>query len=470
MAKKVAKKVAKKKPMHKSAPKKVAARPALLRSKSAGHRKVAPPAKKTSPAARKAVVVAKKPVAPPPAKKPALPPRRSYRVHVEEKILPQIEPPIVPTAGRASASVKNLPAHLAPKRISEGRVYLTEEENISEILPSLIEMQILSYRWFLTEGIKELLEEISPITDFSGRKMELRILGHAFDPAKYDPETCRRRNLTYEAAMKGHVQLINKETGEIKEQDVFLGSIPLMTNTGTFIVGGIERVVVHQLVRSPGVFFSKMPDYPKYHAAKIIPKRGVWLEIETDRRGIITCKIDRKRKIPITQLLRVFGYATDQKILDLFVSVKGKDTDFVLTTLEKDSVRTMEEAYQSIYRKIRPGDLATPENAKQLIDSLFFDFKKYDMGHIARYKLNRRFGFKTASDEEHRVFQVSDFVAILKELVSLNNGEGVPDDIDHLANRRIRSVGELVQNKYRVGLVRTERIIKDRMTVLDMET
>ncbi|MDD4287415.1 MAG: DNA-directed RNA polymerase subunit beta [Candidatus Peribacteraceae bacterium] len=471
MAKKVAKKT-QKKPAPKSAPprhSRVTVTPKKVAHHSASHGRHVHQ-HKAAPVAKKAVVAAKKPVAVLPAKKPMLPPKRTYRVHVEEKILPQIEPPIVPTAGRPTTAIRNLPTHLMPKRISEGRVYLTEEENISEILPSLIEMQILSYRWFLTEGIKELLEEISPITDFSGRKMELRILGHAFDPAKYDPETCRRRNLTYEAATKGHVQLINKETGEIKEQDVFLGSIPLMTNTGTFIVGGIERVVVHQLVRSPGVFFSKMPDYPKHHAAKIIPKRGVWLEIETDRRGIITCKIDRKRKIPITQLLRVFGYATDQKILDLFASVKGKDTDYILTTLEKDSVRTVEEAYQSIYRKIRPGDLATPENAKSLIDSLFFDFKKYDMGQIARYKLNRRFGFKTDNDESHRVFQVSDFTAILKELINLNNGLGVPDDIDHLANRRIRSVGELVQNKYRVGLVRTERIIKDRMTVLDMET
>ncbi|MFH1443785.1 MAG: DNA-directed RNA polymerase subunit beta [Candidatus Peregrinibacteria bacterium] len=465
MAKKVAKKVQKKnqkkKVASKSAPKKVARR-SSTQSRSQKSKVV--------PRGKKPVAAAEKSAPPAPTKKPALPPKRTYRVHVEEKILPQIEPPIVPPAGRISASVRNLPTNLTPKRFFEGRVYLTEEENISEILPSLIEMQVLSYRWFLTEGIKELLQEISPITDFSSRKMELRVLGHAFDPPKYDPDTCRRRNLTYEAAMKGHVQLINKETGEIKEQDVFLGSIPLMTNTGTFIVGGIERVVVHQLVRSPGVFFSKMPDYPKHHAAKIIPKRGVWLEIETDRRGIVTCKIDRKRKIPITQLLRVFGYTTDQKILDLFQSVKGKDADYIQATIDKDPVRTVEESYQSIYRKIRPGDLATPENAKQLIDSLFFDFKKYDMGQIARYKLNRRFGFKTDNDESHRVFQVADFVAILKELVNLNNGVGVPDDIDHLANRRIRSVGELVQNKYRVGLVRTERIIKDRMTVLDMET
>ncbi|MDD5751434.1 MAG: DNA-directed RNA polymerase subunit beta [Candidatus Peribacteraceae bacterium] len=447
MAKKVAKKVAKKHPS-KSAPKHVA-------------KKIVHSAKKAPEAAKKVVTVQKKPV---------MPAKRTYRIHVEERILPRLEPPVVPTAGRVPTAVKNLPEQITPKKVSEGRVYLTIDENISDVLPSLIEMQLLSYRWFLTEGLKELLEEISPITDFSSRKMELRILGHTFDPPKYDPETCRRRNLTFEAAMKGHVQLINKETGEIKEQDVFLGSIPLMTDTGTFIVGGIERVVVHQLVRSPGVFFSKMPDFPKYHAAKIIPKRGVWLEIETDRKGIITCKIDRKRKIPITQLLRVFGYDTDQKILNLFADVKGKEVDFILASLDKDPVRSVEEAYQSIYRKIRPGDLATPENAKQLIDSLFFDFKKYDMGQIARYKLNRRFNFKTAGDEAHRVFQVQDFAAILKELINLNNGIGVPDDIDHLANRRIRSVGELVQNKYRVGLVRTERIIKDRMTVLDMET
>ncbi|MEI8230340.1 MAG: hypothetical protein WCG83_04335, partial [Candidatus Peregrinibacteria bacterium] len=468
MAKKVAKKVQKKAP-HKAPPvKKVVAQKKVAPKKIAPAPKKAEHVKVPSHDAKKAPEVSAAPVVP--ARKIALPAKRAYRVQVEERILPQVEATVVPMNGRVPASLKDLPERLQPTKVFEGRVYVTDDDNISEILPSLIEMQLLSFRWFLTEGIKELLEEISPITDFSGRKMELRILGHTFDPPKYDPDTCRRRNLTYEASMKGHVQLINKETGEIKEQDVFLGSIPLMTNIGTFIVGGIERVVVHQLVRSPGVFFSKMPEYPKYNAAKIIPKRGVWLEIETDRKGIITCKIDRKRKIPITQLLRVFGYDTDTKILNLFKDVMGKEIDYIQTTLDKDSVRTVEEAYQSIYRKIRPGDLATPENAKQLIDSLFFDFKKYDMGHIARYKLNRRFGFKTPSDETHRVFQVSDFTSILRELIHLNNGEGVPDDIDHLANRRIRSVGELVQNKYRVGLVRTERIIKDRMTVLDMET
>ncbi|MFA6039505.1 MAG: DNA-directed RNA polymerase subunit beta [Candidatus Peribacteraceae bacterium] len=397
------------------------------------------------------------------------PAQRGYQMQVGNDVLPLLVPHVRPMLGRIPSVFQGLPEHLQAKKLEDGRVFLVEEDSEVEV-PSLIEMQIQSYRWFLTEGLKELLEEISPITDFSGKKMELRILGHTFDPPKYDPDTCRRRNLSYEAAMKGHVQLINKETGEIKEQDVFLGSIPLMTEGGTFIVDGIERVVVHQLVRSPGVFFSKMPEYPKFHAAKIIPKRGVWLEIETDRRGIITCKIDRKRKIHITQLLRVFGYTTDAQIMDIFKDVTDAEHDYILTTMEKDPVRTVEEAYQSVYRKIRPGDLATPENAKQLIDSLFFDFKKYDMGNIARYKLNRRFDLSTPSDETHRVFQVKDFVSILRELIRLNNGQGIADDIDHLSNRRVRSVGELVQNKYRVGLVRTERIVKDRMTVMDLET
>lgn len=487
-AKKVVKKVAakpvKKAPAKKAAPKKVA-KPAKKAAPKAAPKKVikAAPVKKPEPAPKKeapkaaapekkVAVVAK--VAAPAKKqqdilkKPAGA-KAVYQMDVEQSILPQIIPHLQPPLDKVPDSIKDLPADIAAKKVIEGRVFIVDDQGVSHV-PSLIEMQLESYKWFLTEGLKELLQEITPITDFSGKKMELRILGHTFDAPKYDPETCSRRNLSYEAAMKGHVQLINKETGEIKEQDVFLGSIPLMTNNGTFIIGGIERVVVHQLVRSPGVFFSTMPDYPKFHAAKIIPKRGVWLEIETDRRGVITCKIDRKRKIPITQLLRVFGYTTESQMMDLFSDLVSEEHDFILKTLEKDTASTLEDAYQSIYRRIRPGDYATPENAKQLIDGLFFDFKKYDMGTIARYKLNRRFGVETPSDEQHRVFQVKDFIEILRELIRLNNGIGTPDDIDHLSNRRVRSVGELVQNKYRVGLVRTERIVKDRMTVMDLET
>ncbi len=359
---------------------------------------------------------------------------------------------------------------LEPTKVVHGRHYFTESENVYP-LPNLIEIQLNSYQWFLSEGLKELLEEISPITDFSNKKMELHFLSHALDKPKHDPLTAKRKNLTYEAALKAHMQLINKETGEIKEQDVFLGAIPLMTDKGTFIINGIERVVVNQIVRSPGVFYSRNATAPRFFNAKIIPKRGAWLEIETDKKGVITAKIDRKRKIPITQLLRIFGYHKDSDITGTFSDVNiDPANDYLKLTLDRDPVRSIDDAYQSIYRKIRPGDLATPENARQLIESLFFDFKRYDMGAIARYKLNRRFGSMIPDDMKHRVFQVADFINILKTLIELNNGEGGPDDIDHLSNRRIRSVGELVQNKFRMGLLRTDRIAKDRMTIMDLET
>lgn len=363
-----------------------------------------------------------------------------------------------------------IPLTMKPTKVVSGRHYFNETTDVFK-LPPLIEVQLNSYLWFLSDGLKELLEEVSPITDFSGKKMELHFLNHTLDKPKYDAITAKRKNLSYEAPLKAHVQLINKETGEIKEQDVFLGSVPLMTEKGTFIINGIERVVVNQIVRSPGVFYSKNSVAPQYFNAKIIPKRGAWLEIETDKKGVVTVKIDRKRKIPVTQLLRIFGHPKDADIHNLFKDVNVDiNNDFIQLTLEKDNARTVEDAYQSIYRKIRPGDLATPENAKHLIDALFFDFKRYDMGVVARYKLNKRFGLTTGNKMKDRVFQVEDFVNILKFLIELNNGEGTADDIDHLSNRRIRSVGELVQNKFRVGLMRTDRIAKDRMTVMDLET
>ncbi|MBU1017795.1 DNA-directed RNA polymerase subunit beta [Patescibacteria group bacterium] len=355
-------------------------------------------------------------------------------------------------------------------KVVNGRHYFTETQDTFR-LPPLIEVQLNSYQWFLSDGLKELLEEVSPITDFSGKKMELHFLNHTLDKPKHDAITAKRKNLSFEAALKAHVQLINKESGEIKEQDVFLGSVPLMTERGTFVINGIERVVVNQIVRSPGVFYSRNSTTPQFFNAKIIPKRGAWLEIETDKKGIITVKIDRKRKIYITQLLRIFGFEKDSDIHNLFKDVNVDiNNDYIQNTLAKDSAHTVADAYQSIYRKIRPGDLATPENAKQLIDALFFDFKRYDMGVVARYKLNKRFGSTQGIKMKDRVFQVEDFVYILKHLIELNNGEGQEDDIDHLSNRRIRSVGELVQNKFRVGLMRTDRIAKDRMTVMDLET
>ncbi|MBD3270891.1 DNA-directed RNA polymerase subunit beta [Candidatus Peregrinibacteria bacterium] len=366
---------------------------------------------------------------------------------------------------------KLLPKENIVMRSTSNRKFFYERIDKDIVLPNLIEIQLDSYRWFLEEGIRELLDEITPITDFSNKKIELHFLNHTIDEPKYDPQTCKVKNMTYEASLKVHVQLINKETGEIKEQDVFLGGVPLMTQKGTFIVNGIERVVVSQIVRSPGVFFSKNSSLPNAHNAKIIPKRGAWLEIETDKKGIISVKIDRKRKIPVTSLLRVFGYETDKEIRDQFEDlIDNSADDWIMKTLEKDSAKTVEDAYQSIYRKIRPGDLATPENAKALIQSMFFDYKKYDMGPVARYKINKRFEMDTPNTKDFHTFQVKDLVAILRHLINLNNGNGTADDIDHLSNRRIRAVGELVQNKFRVGLLRTERIAKDRMTVMDLET
>ncbi len=358
-----------------------------------------------------------------------------------------------------------------PIKLKSNRRYFKETLDQKVPLPNLIEIQVDSYKWFIEEGVRDLLDEISPIQDFSGKKLELKFLKHSIGEVKYDAEIAKNKNLTYEAPLKVHVQLINKETGEIKEQDVFLGNIPLMTNRGTFIVNGIERVVVSQIVRSPGVFFSSSPAAPDMYAAKIIPKRGAWLEIETDKKGIISVKIDRKRKIPITSLLRVFGFETDKEILDICKNVTlDIEHDYIMNTLEKDPAKTVEDAYQSIYKKIRPGDLATPENAKALIKSMFFDYRKYDMGPVARYKLNKRFDLDTPNTKKYHTFQVNDLIKILEHLIRLNNKELKPDDIDHLSNRRIRAVGELVQNKFRVGLLRTDRIAKDRMTVMDLET
>ena len=339
-------------------------------------------------------------------------------------------------------------------------------------IPNLVETQLKSYNWFLGEGLDELFDEITPISDNSGKKLELHILKHSIEAPKLTPVEAKEKSGTYEGTLKIQVRLVNKVTGEIKEQEVFFGGIPLMTSKATFIVNGIERVVVSQLVRSPGVFFAPNPAVPQYHCAKVIPKRGAWLELETDKKGILAVKIDRKRKIPITALIRTFTGWDDERILKEFSDVDSVDgkLPFIATTLEKDPAKTVDEAAQLIYQKIRPGDLATPDNAKALIDQLFFDYRRYDMGLVGRYKLNKRFKLKTSTDKKSRVFQVDDLILIIKHLINLNNSKGAPDDIDHLSNRRIRAVGELVQNKFRVGLLRVDRIVRDRMTVMDLES
>jgi DNA-directed RNA polymerase subunit beta len=339
-------------------------------------------------------------------------------------------------------------------------------------LPDLIEIQKSSYKWFFDEGLKELFDEISPIRDFIGRDLELYFLDYYLDEPKFDEVTARVKNTSFEAALRVKTRLVNKKTGEIKEQQVYLGDFPIMTPRGTFVVNGIERAVVSQLIRSAGVFFtSEFLRGRRYYGAKIIPNRGAWLEFETDLNHVLWVKIDRKRKVAVTSLLRAFGYSTDADIKPLFVDVDtNPEVQYIAATLGKDTAKDEAEGLIEVYKRIRPGDLATVDNAKQLIHNMFFNFARYDFGRVGRYKLNQRFGFKIENTKETRVLRPEDLVMIVKEIIRLNNTQAEPDDIDHLGNRRVRAVGELVQNKFRVGLARLERIIKDRMSTLDIST
>ncbi len=339
-------------------------------------------------------------------------------------------------------------------------------------LPDLIEIQKRSYGWFFRDGLRELFDEISPVKDFIGRDLELYFLKYYLDEPKFDEVTAKAKNVTYEAALRVGTRLVNKKTGEIKEQEIYLGDFPVMTPRGTFIINGIERVVVSQLIRSAGVFFTaEVMRGRKYYGAKIIPNRGAWLELETDANNVIAVKIDRKRKVSVTALLRAFGYAADEEILNLFKEIDAHPSNkYIEATLAKDPSKNEAEGLKEVYKRVRPGDLATVDNARELIHKMFFSFDRYDFGRVGRYKLNLRFGFNFANDKEHRVLQKQDLVAIVREIIALNNSQKDPDDIDHLGNRRVRAIGELVQNKFRVGLARMERIIKDRMSTLDIST
>ena len=339
-------------------------------------------------------------------------------------------------------------------------------------LPNLIETQLNSYNWFLEKGFREILDEINPIKDFTSKDLELSFKEYYLDDPKYDEITSRDKNVSYEAPLRCKIQLIIKKTGEIKEQEIYLGDFPLMTERGTFIINGVERVVVSQIIRSPGVFFTMNYNKgKKLFGAKVIPNRGAWLEIETDSDGAIFVKIDRKRKVAITSLLRAFGYSSDQKLIDAFKDVNNGETNYVEETIKKDVAKNQGEGYKEVYRRIRPGDLATESNAKQVIDAMFFSFERYDFGRVGRYRLNQRLQLNDPEDEAHRVLTLKDLVLIIKEIIRLNNDPmAVADDIDHLGNRRIRSVGELIQNKMRVGFARTARNIKDRMSTCDMAT
>ena len=367
----------------------------------------------------------------------------------------------------------NFPATLQPTLEKSGRYFFS---TISEAFPfpDLTEIQTRSYDWFLKQGIDELIEEINPIVDPTGKKLKLEILNYEIEAPKFSLEYCRRKGVSYESIIRAHVALTNLENGEIKEQDVYFGQIPQITDQGSFVINGVERVIVSQIVRSPGIFFLEDKSLAGIFQSKMIPKRGAWLELETDKKGLIWVKVDRKRKIPVTMFMRAFDYDTNDKILAEFKDVikecgLDETENPILKTLEKDDSETPADAWQGVYRRIRPGDLATPENARAFLGDLFFNFRKYDLGPIARHKINQRFGLKTSDDHEGRVFRLEDFIEMVRGLIRANNGLSEPDDIDHLANRRIRAVGELIQNKFRVGLLRTERIIRDRMSIVDLE-
>ena len=334
--------------------------------------------------------------------------------------------------------------------------------------PNLVEIQTGSYNWFLTEGLRELFEEVSPIKDYTGKDLELHFKDFYFDEPKYDEEYSRYKDLTYGATLRVKFQLINRRTKSKKEQEVYLGDFPVMTSRGTFIINGVERVVVSQLIRSSGVYFTaNLWKGRKLFGAKIIPNRGVWLEFETDADGFIGVKIDRKRKAPATALLRIFGMENEREILDTFSEADSGEIKYIQTTLKKDSAKTVDDSYIEIYRRIRPGDLATPENAKSLIDAMLTRFDRYDLSQVGRFKVNQRLALNSKS----RLLELSDFIAVLKEVIRLNNDQSFePDDIDHLGNRRVRPVGELLQNKMRVGLARLRRIVQDRMSTLDINT
>ena len=398
---------------------------------------------------------------------------------------------------------------------------------INEVLdmPNLIEIQQNSYQWFLREGLREMFRDISPIQDFTGNLI-LEFVDYNLKTPKYSVEECKARDVTYAAPLHVRVRLINKETGEVKEQDVFMGDFPLMTDKGTFIINGAERVIVSQLVRSPGVYFGEQidPSGKKLYFATMIPNRGAWLEFESDANDVLSVRIDRTRKLPATILLRALGFGTDAQILDAI-----GDDERIRTTLSKDVAKTQEEALIEIYKRLRPGEPPTVESAQSLLQSLFFDAKRYDLANVGRYKFNKKLSLRrrivgttametvvqpetgeilvhegdhidreqaSALDQAQiRTIRVGlpngeellvvsnggpdvglktitreDIIACFNYLTNLFEGIGTTDDIDHLGNRRLRSVGELLQNQFRVGLSRMERVVRERMTIQDIES
>ncbi|MDZ7671438.1 MAG: DNA-directed RNA polymerase subunit beta [Halanaerobiales bacterium] len=332
-------------------------------------------------------------------------------------------------------------------------------------LPNLIYTQLNSYEWFLKQGLKEVFDEITPIEDFS-ENLVLEFVDYHLEDPEHTVEDCRDRDDTYSAPLQVKVRLINKETGEVKEQEVFMGDFPLMTDKGTFIINGAERVIVNQLIRSSGVYFDdeRTKDGRRLINGSIIPNRGAWIEFEYDKKRIISVRVDRKRKMPSTILFRALGYGSDAELIELL-----GDSKVILDTLDRDSTDSKDEALIDLYKKLRPGEPPTLESAQNLINSLFFDSKRYDLAAVGRYKLNKKLGLDI--DRDKRYLDKKDIIETVRYMVRLVHEEpdAYIDDIDHLGNRRLKTVGELLQNQFRIGLSRMERVVRERMTIQDID-
>ncbi len=376
------------------------------------------------------------------------------------------------------------PVHI--KSFSKAKVHLS--------FPYLVEVQHDSWKRFWKQDFKELLQELSPIRDYTKKEFELWFEDFKLGEQNYKTDLQAKENDdSFEAPLRIRVRLVNTKTKEVKEQEVFLADFPLMTERGTFIINGVERVAISQLIRSPGAFFtSQVARAKKLFGAKIIPNRGAWLELETEPSGFLAIRIDRKRKAPVTTLLRALGVQTDEEMLSLFKDADTGETKYIEETLKKDSAKNQQEALVEIYRRLRPGDYVTPDTAKELIWNMFFNFERYDLSRVGRWKTLQRLpalrnpkskiqnpneiqSSKSKTDEEvsieDRVLKLQDVVEVVREIIRLNNTPGsVADQIDHLGNRRVRTFAEFLQNRLRVGFMRMERIIKDRMSTLDPST
>jgi DNA-directed RNA polymerase subunit beta len=367
-----------------------------------------------------------------------------------------------------SISLSSDKKNVAP---DSSRISFAKLPTVLEI-PNLIKVQLDSFRWFQEEGLKGLLEEVSPIHDFTGTRLELHFVGYEFREPPYTIDQCRQRDMTYSAPLYVRARLVVKEPEEIREQEIFFGDFPLMTDKGTFIISGAERVVVNQLLRSPGIYFSLQEDVAtgrELCAAKLIPEHGAWLEFETSNRDVVFVKVDGKRKIPVAILLRAIGYDDDKELISYFRDVEtSAEHSFMQTTMEREpSVQTKQEALVDIYKRLRPGEPPTVDNAQNLLNNLFFNPRRYDLGRVGRYKLNHRLGLKV--EESHRCLTKEDFIEIVRHIIKVNNGREEPDDIDHLRNRRVRTAGHLIQNQFRIGILRLERTIKERMSIVGPE-